>query len=68
MKTLFELGVPEIEAKVKGNQCRNCKFMISHEYNSGFKYCTKQKSKRTSYGFKKIKARDVACWMFERKV
>lgn len=65
MNTLFELSEPEKDKQT--NRCRNCKFIISHEWNSSFKYCTKQKSKRTGYGLKKIKANDASCIMFEKK-
>jgi hypothetical protein len=36
-----------------------------HQYNNNL-YCGKQLQRRTSYGHKKIKAGDQACWMFEK--
>ena len=60
----------EVEPKEKGkpaNRCRGCVHMVTHEWNKGFKYCAKQRSKKTSNGLKKIKANDAACPMFESK-
>jgi len=63
--TLFE--VPEVEPKkeeTNGLTCRTCIHRYKHEYGKMF-YCRKQKSNRTSYGNKKIKAGDTACRMYE---
>lgn len=53
--------------KAHGKTCNNCKFAVA--YNSGGSknswYCTKQKSRRTDIGLKKIKARNEACTLFK---
>lgn len=65
MKTLFDLGLTGRPALPKGETCRNCVHKYKHQYNNTL-YCEKQLQRGTSYGNKKIKAGDEACWMFEK--
>lgn len=53
--------------KAHGKTCNNCKFAVAYNYggSKNLWYCTKQKSRRTDNGFKKIKARNEACTLFK---
>lgn len=62
---LFE--VEPTEKTKPANRCRGCAFMVEHEWNNSFKYCSRQRSKKTSNGLKKIKANDAACPLFFKK-
>lgn len=57
---------PEQPTKAHGNTCNNCKFAVAYQYGAKyFWYCTKQSSRRTDNGYKKIKARNPACTLFK---
>ena len=58
-------NVPEFKKTKSTKTCRTCEYRYKHEYGKMF-YCSKQKQKGTSYGHKKIKARDNACSMYEQ--
>ena len=65
LKTLFDIAPTSLpETRRKGKRCRTCKHMITHRYSKRHKYCSKQKSNKTSNGLKKIKANDFACIKF----
>lgn len=36
-----------------GQQCRNCRFFMAHQYTDKINYCTASKNPRTSYGYAK---------------
>lgn len=57
--------IPEQSKEKPKVTCISCKFRYKHQYGKMF-YCSKQKSNRTSYGNKKIKAGDPACHMYEK--
>jgi hypothetical protein len=65
MNTLFDLKLLERPDLPQGETCRHCMHKYRHQYNNNL-YCGKQLQRRTSYGHKKIKAGDQACWMFEK--
>lgn len=46
-------------------RCKGCKFLIRNNWNRNIKYCTKQRGKGTSTGWKKIKSNSAACQLFE---
>ena len=58
-------SIEQHRTRVNSSTCSDCKHMIRHSYNNNIKYCTKQQQQRTSYGYKKVKSRDEACFMFE---
>lgn len=68
---LFEkqITIPSKSGGLKPEyRCRNCVYMIVHKYNKKYKYCFKQKSNRTTYVYKKIKAMDNICQHFKIKI
>lgn len=67
MNTLFDLNeLEQSAARPPGETCRNCIHKYKHYYNNTL-YCGKQKQRGTSYGNRKIKASNPACYMFEKK-
>ena len=62
--TLFEI---EPKPNKPVTRCRTCEFIYTHEYKKSMKYCIKQKDKtgKTAYGNKKIKANDSSCILYQ---
>lgn len=61
---LFNVPEKKKEKPFPGKTCRTCINRYKHEYGKMF-YCSQQKQKGTSYGHKKIKAGNPACYMYE---
>lgn len=58
----------EPEKPKNGLTCRRCKSIYKHEYGKML-YCRRLQDTRTTYGNKKIKAGDPACYIFtDRKI
>lgn len=65
MNTLFNIDSMLPPKPEPGKRCRNCVHLLRHKYNTSYFYCGKQHSKMTNNGYKKIKANDPACQIFE---
>jgi hypothetical protein len=58
----------EVEKITPIGHCRNCIFrqVLNYGGSGSFSYCMKQKNGHTRNNFKKIKASNPACQLFQR--
>lgn len=64
----FPKSSEKTDYKLLNDHCRQCYWAQAWECGAKvFYYCGKRKSNRTDNGLKKIKLKDLACLLFEKK-